>query len=275
MRLSIDRRLQLKTKSFLIILFFSLIAIVSTSASLKAAPIVASANKLTETKETPQEPEVAPAAIDFYNQAIAADKQHQRDLALALYNKAIKLEPKFAWAYANRGSLYRDRMQPDQAFKDYKKAHRLDPKDTITINNIAHLYSDLREWGPAIQWYTQGLRLAPKDANMLTGRGHAFEVTANDLAALKDFRKSTQLEPEDAEHWNNLALVEGKLLRFTQCLKHADRALKLDPENRKAVFLHNDCLAQLERSQNKSSNPATPAVMPSPTQTETASKPMR
>ncbi len=50
------------------------------------------------------------------------------DKALADYNKAIELDPKFATAYYNRGFVDADKKDYDKALADYNKAIELDPK---------------------------------------------------------------------------------------------------------------------------------------------------
>ena len=50
------------------------------------------------------------------------------DAAIADYNEAIRLDPKQAWAYFNRGIFRRDRMEWGKALADLDEAIRLDPR---------------------------------------------------------------------------------------------------------------------------------------------------
>ena len=52
----------------------------------------------------------------------------QLDAAIACYNKAIKLDPKFARAHNNLGIALNDKGQLDEAIASYRKAIELDPK---------------------------------------------------------------------------------------------------------------------------------------------------
>ena len=52
----------------------------------------------------------------------------QWDKAIAEYNEAIKLDPKFAEAYMTRGNVYLQKGQFDQAFSDFSKAIEINPK---------------------------------------------------------------------------------------------------------------------------------------------------
>ena len=57
------------------------------------------------------------------------------DRAIADYTEAIRLDPKYANAYNNRGvSLQADKGDYDRAIADYNEAIRLDPKRRMPIH---------------------------------------------------------------------------------------------------------------------------------------------
>jgi tetratricopeptide (TPR) repeat protein len=53
------------------------------------------------------------------------------DRAIAWYSEAIKLDPRFALAYSNRGSAYYFKGEFDRAIADYNEVIRLDPSDGL------------------------------------------------------------------------------------------------------------------------------------------------
>ena len=61
--------------------------------------------------------------------------------AIDNYSKAIKINPKFAKAYNNRGIAYIWKKQYDLAIADFNKAIELDPKNGKAYNNRAIVYS--------------------------------------------------------------------------------------------------------------------------------------
>jgi tetratricopeptide (TPR) repeat protein len=56
--------------------------------------------------------------------AAKGDNNH----AIVDYSAAIRLDPKLANAYDNRGRAYRAKGENDQAIRDFKEATRLDPQ---------------------------------------------------------------------------------------------------------------------------------------------------
>ncbi len=62
-------------------------------------------------------------------------KMKDFDHALADYNRAMKLNPKYAAAFGLRGDVYLEKGLHDQAIEDYDRAIKLDPHDAITLNS--------------------------------------------------------------------------------------------------------------------------------------------
>ncbi len=55
--------------------------------------------------------------------------------AIADYNEAIRLAPKDAAAFLNRGFVYAAKQDYDRAIADYSEAIRLAPKDAAAFFN--------------------------------------------------------------------------------------------------------------------------------------------
>jgi tetratricopeptide (TPR) repeat protein len=71
--------------------------------------------------------------------------QGQRDEAIAAYNKAIEINPKYVKAYLGRGIAYYGKGEYDKAIVDYNKAIELDPTDSQFYSNRALAYNKLGE----------------------------------------------------------------------------------------------------------------------------------
>lgn len=89
----------------------------------------------------------ASAAIDYYNQGVAYSQQKQYRQAIALYNKAIKLDPKLASAYNNRGISYALLKNYKKGMADLKIAIRLYQQqgDAASAQKAQHTIQLIRE----------------------------------------------------------------------------------------------------------------------------------
>jgi lipoprotein NlpI len=72
-------------------------------------------------------------AITYNNRGNKWRDQGDPDSAIADYNEAIRLDPRFPQAYLNRGGAERGKGEYDRAIADYNEAIRLDPQYALAI----------------------------------------------------------------------------------------------------------------------------------------------
>jgi len=61
----------------------------------------------------------------FHSRGIVYHNQRQLDRAIADYSEAIRLDPKLATAYVNRGRASQDLGEVDRAMADFAQAKKL------------------------------------------------------------------------------------------------------------------------------------------------------
>src|SRR4051812_11878568 len=57
-------------------------------------------------------------AVAYYNRAISYRQKNDNDSALADYNESIRLNPKYAKSFNNRGNVWKDKGDLDRAISD-------------------------------------------------------------------------------------------------------------------------------------------------------------
>jgi tetratricopeptide (TPR) repeat protein len=85
----------------------------------------------------------------YLNRGLAYQTKGDLDRAIADFNQAIQLDPKFAAAYNNRGVAYEAKGDLDRAMADVSQAIQLDPKDAAAYNNRGRAYKANREFAVA------------------------------------------------------------------------------------------------------------------------------
>jgi Tfp pilus assembly protein PilF len=63
------------------------------------------------------------------------------DRAMADFNKAIEINPKYYYAYIFRGDALKARGQHDKAVADFTKAIAIDPNNAVAYSNRAASYA--------------------------------------------------------------------------------------------------------------------------------------
>ena len=88
-------------------------------------------------------------------------------------------------------------MRADAAVEDFTAALRLDPKDALTYRNRGDAYKTRSEWEKAIADYVQVLRLEPQDGNALRERGACYYMLEQYDQSLDDLGQALRIAPDD------------------------------------------------------------------------------
>ena len=76
-------------------------------------------------------------AFAFNSRGLAYYDKRDFERAIASYNEAIRLDPKFAQGYNNRALAHKARGDLDRAIADYEAALRVAPRDETAAENLA------------------------------------------------------------------------------------------------------------------------------------------
>lgn len=113
-------------------------------------------------------------ALEYYDEGQKLDQKGQYDLAIVQYNRAIKSDPNFAFAWDNMGLCYRKLNRYEEAIKCYKKSLEIEPKGTMPLQNMAVAYEYLKDYKAASETYLKIIEKNPEDAEGYYGAGNAF-----------------------------------------------------------------------------------------------------
>src|SRR5260370_40485642 len=94
-----------------------------------------------------------PAAYAYRGLAYRA--KDDTDRAIADYNEAIRLDPKYVSAFVFRGFAYQVKGDYDRAIADYNEAITLDPNDAVAFCSRVNSYTTKGDNVPAMAHYTE------------------------------------------------------------------------------------------------------------------------
>ena len=137
------------------------------------------------------------SASDYFHRGVAENANGDFDGAIADYNRAIELDPRYAAAYSNRGNAKQANGDLDGAIADCSRAIELDPKDPM-----AHKYRGVAKKAKgdlegAIADYNRAIELDPKYSAAYFHRGIAKQAKGDLKGAIGDINDAIERNDQD------------------------------------------------------------------------------
>jgi tetratricopeptide (TPR) repeat protein/S1-C subfamily serine protease len=183
-------------------------------------------------------PTVAATADEFFiagfNKLVdpGADFQAGRREAVAQFNQAVALNPRYAIAYFLRAYVKDQLNDPQGALADFNQSISLNPKDATAYINRGNLKDDLNDSQGALADFNQAISLNPEYANAYNNRGNLKNKKLNDSqGALADFNQAISLNPKfAAAYYNRGNLKNEKLNDPKGALADFNQSISLNPK---------------------------------------------
>ncbi len=194
-------------------------------------------------------PGTQPKADDFLLQAGDKYKQGDYEGAIRDLDRAISLNPNYAYAYTNRGVAKANLGQVEEAIADYNKALELDSNLASTYNNRGVLRLNLGNRTDAMADFDAALRLNPKLLQAYNNRGKARSLQGDLSGAIQDYSEAIALNPNVAEVFNNRGNARSLQGDLSEAIKDYNEAIGLDPNLADAYY--NRALAKSDLGQKE------------------------
>jgi tetratricopeptide (TPR) repeat protein len=150
--------------------------------------------------------------IAYFLRAIVKDGLNDPQGALADFNQAISLNPKVAAAYINRGILKDEKFNdPQGALVDFNQAISLNPQDANAYYNRGNLkVQKLNDPKGALADFNRAISLNPQNAVAYYNRGNLKYNKLNDPeGALADYNQAITLNPKYAAAYGNRGILKA------------------------------------------------------------------
>lgn len=121
--------------------------------------------------------------------------------AIDAFTNTIKLNPKHAKAYNNRGAAHNNLGHYEQALGDYGKAIALNNKNAKFYHNRGAAHYNLYQFEQAIKDFDKSLALDPEDANVYMDRGVAYDRISQYDMAIANMKRAARLGNQQAKNY--------------------------------------------------------------------------
>lgn len=156
------------------------------------------------------------------------------DNARKYYERAIKLNPKYAEAINNLGTIYYSRKSYRRAISEYRKALLLRPDSAAFLANLGTAYFARKQYALASQAYVDALRIDPEIFERRSNQGSTIQdQNVEERAKYHYYVAKTYAEAgvkDRAIQYIRKSLEEGFKEREKFLKEPAFAALRDDPE---------------------------------------------
>ncbi len=172
-----------------------------------------------------------PLALSAYNMGIEFLKQNEPENAIKQFEQAVKIDPRFVFAWDNLGVCRRKAGKLDEALDAYNKSLELDPKGVTPLHNIPVVYEYQKKYDEALAAYGRITSIYPDDPEAFYGKGRIYSMYKIDYEkALDNMCKAYNAyvllqSPYRVDAEKNIQYIyskmkaEGKESRFMEILK--------------------------------------------------------
>ena len=115
-----------------------------------------------------------PEALKVYFEGVEFLKKEKYAECIPYFEKAVALDPEFAFAWDNLGICYRRTGKLDKAEAAYKSSLKADPSGKTALQNLAVVYQMQKRDDEAIATYKQIVNYYPDDPEVYYGIGMVY-----------------------------------------------------------------------------------------------------
>nr|WP_228042375.1 MULTISPECIES: tetratricopeptide repeat protein [unclassified Tychonema] len=176
------------------------------------------------------EREVRQKAEELYNQGVARYRAGDLEGAIAAFNQALEIDPKFHHSWYNLGATLNKLDRNIEAIAALEKALEIDPKYHFTWNGLGATLHDLGRNIEAIAAFETALEIDPKYHLAWNGLGLTLNDLGSNIEAIAAFETALEIDPKYHLAWNGLGVSLNGLGRYSEAIAAYNQALEIDPK---------------------------------------------
>jgi tetratricopeptide (TPR) repeat protein len=160
-------------------------------------------------------------------------------LAIQQFSKAIKLNPKYEYAYFVRAIAYYQIQDFQKSLADFNQVILLNLNNFSAYNNRALLKdTKLNDIPGALADYNQAIALSPESADVYNNRAILKDTKLNDTpGALADYNRAISINPKNSYAYYNRAILKYTKLNDTPgALADLDQSILFSPNFSSAYY---------------------------------------
>ncbi len=155
-----------------------------------------------------------PEAEAMFKQGRELHSQGRYEEAVSRFDKALKLYPRLANAWAGKALASNALGQYEEAIRCYDESLRLDPRDPAVWHDKANTLCAVGRLEGGLNCYNEALILDPRNAKAWNNKGICLASLGRPEEAVPCCDKAIALDPSYAIAWHAKAVIEERLGRI-------------------------------------------------------------
>ncbi|MBI5622893.1 MAG: tetratricopeptide repeat protein [Elusimicrobia bacterium] len=166
--------------------------------------------------------------------------------ALAEYDEVLRADPKHFAATFNKAAALLASGRRDEALETYRAALACELPDAASAAMLGERLASSLLWREAIEAYTLAYGLSRQPAYLLK-RSEAYEVLKDDERALQDLDDAVTAAPDNARAWASRGMLAAKMGDEKRALADLSRAFRIDSRNVDVLMARASVMARLRQ----------------------------
>lgn len=125
--------------------------------------------------------------------AVKLFEGEQWDEAIAVFAKAIELDPESVPAYSHRAATWVKKGDLGQALEDYRRVLQLSPTHFESHMSLSWIYAQREQWDLGIELWSALIKIEPNNAQAYYERAHHAWFKKDHLLVREDLHRSCSL----------------------------------------------------------------------------------
>ena len=176
-------------------------------------------------------PSALPRSIqDRFLTAVQAEETGEKHRAIALYHEILELDPDYAPASINLGTLHFHLRQYQKAEEFYRRATISDPQYVLAYFDLGNVLDELERLDEAIAAYHQAVSLSPSYADAHYNLALAYERKGQHRCALRHWQSYIRIDNRGP--WADHARSQIRMLLSCEKLAVVARARNFVPRRK-------------------------------------------
>jgi tetratricopeptide (TPR) repeat protein len=170
----------------------------------------------------------------------------KKETAVASFDRALKVRPRYAEALSNRGLTLYELKRFDEALASFDEALKAQPNHAEALFNRGLTLHALKRFEEALASFDGALKVRPNYIEALSSRGNVLRELKRYSEALASFEQALKVRSDNAEALSNLGVTLHEMNMFELALASYDRALRVRSDYAEALTNRGITLLELK-----------------------------